>query len=320
LPGVSSVGFAGSIPTDGLPPNWDSINAEDRPMPPGQFPPLRRFKNISPGFLEAMDTRLIAGRSYGWADVLERRLVILISENLAREYWGDPQAALGKRMGYFGNFREVIGVVQDVYDNGVQEEPPATVYWPTFGGLAGGVSRNATFTIRSARTGSEEFLREVEHAVWSVNANLSLAAVQSMAELHARSMARTSFTLVMLAIAGAMALALGIIGIYGVISYAVSRRTREIGIRLALGAQQAALRHMFVRYGLTLASVGVIVGVPAAFALTRLMRSLLFNVSALDPWTYAAVPLVLIVAAVLASYLPARRASAVDPIGALKAE
>jgi len=124
----------------------------------------------------------------------------------------------------------------------------------------------------------------------------------------------------MLAITGAMALALGIIGIYGVISYAVSRQTREIGIRLALGAQQASLRRMFVRYGLTLASVGVIVGVAPAFALTRLMRSLLFNVSPLDPWTYAAVPLVLIVAAVLASYLPARRASAVNPIGALKAE
>jgi ABC-type antimicrobial peptide transport system permease subunit len=196
------------------------------------------------------------------------------------------------------------------------------VYWPTFGAIpvAAGVTRNATFTLRSARTGSEEFLREVEQAVWSVNANLSVAAAQSMAELHARSMARTSFTLVMLAIAGAMALALGLIGIYGVISYAVSQRTREIGIRLALGAQQAAVRRMFVRYGLTLTGAGVIVGVAAAFALTRLMRSLLFNVSPLDPWTYAAVPLALIVAAVLASYLPARRASAVDPIGALKAE
>jgi ABC-type antimicrobial peptide transport system permease subunit len=184
----------------------------------------------------------------------------------------------------------------------------------------GGVARNVTFTLRSARTGSAEFLRQVEQAVWSVNANLSVASVQSMADVHARSMARTSFTLVMLAIAGAMALALGIIGIYGVISYAVSQQTREIGIRLALGAQKRALRRMFVRYALTLAGLGVIVGVAAAFALTRFMRSLLFNVSPLDPWTYAAVPVVLIGAAVLASYLPARRASAVDPMAALKAE
>jgi predicted permease len=323
LPGVSTVGFASTIPTDGLPPNWDSISVEGRLMPPGQFPPLRRFKSISPGFLETMGTRLIAGRSYGWADLLERRPVILISENLAQEYWEDPRAALGKRMEYFGNFREVIGVVQDVHDNGVQEAAPASVYWPTFGAIpqaAGAITRNVTFTLRSARTGSEELLREIEQAVWSINPNLSVAAVQSMAELHARSIARTSFTLVMLAIAGAMALALGIIGIYGVISYAVSQRTREIGIRLALGAQQVAVRRMFVRYALTLTGAGVIVGVAAAFALTRLMRSLLFNVSPLDPWTYAAVPLVLIVAAVLASYLPARRASAVDPMGALKAE
>jgi predicted permease len=325
LPGVSSVGFASTIPTDGLPPNWDSIFVEGRPTPPGQSPPMRRYKNISPGFLETMGTRLIAGRSYSWTDLLERRPVILISENLAREYWGDPLAALGKRIGYFGNFHEVIGVAQDVYDNGVQDVAPASVYWPTFGSNAIGpggpiVTRNVTFTLRSTRTGSEEFLRQVEQAVWSVNANLSMAAVQSMAELHARSMARTSFTLVMLAIAGAMALALGIIGIYGVISYAVSQRTREIGVRLALGAQHAALRRMFVRYGLTLAGVGVIVGVAAAFALTRLMRSLLFNVSPVDPWTYAAVPVVLVVAAVLASYLPARRASAVDPMRALKAE
>jgi predicted permease len=326
LPGVSSVGFASTIPTDGLPSNWDSIDVEGRPTPPGQFPPLRRYKNISPGFLEAMGTRLVAGRNYNWADLLQRRPVILISENLAREYWEDPRDAIGKRIGFFGNFREVIGVVQDVYDNGVQEVAPATVYWPTFGANTtaplsfAAVTRNVTYTLRSARTGREEFLRQVEHAVWSVNANLSVAAVQSMAELHARSMARTSFTLVMLAIAGAMAFALGIIGIYGVISYAVSRQTREIGIRLALGAQQASLRRMFVRYGLTLAIVGVFVGIAPTLALTRLMRSLLFNVSPLDPWTYAAVPLILIVAAVLASYLPARRASAVDPMGALKAE
>jgi predicted permease len=320
LPGVSSVGFATTIPTDGLPPNWDGVEVEGRPMPPGQFPPMRRFKNISPGFLESMGTQLIAGRGYDWADLLEKRPVILISENVAREYWGDPRGALGKRIGYFGNFREVIGVVQNVYDNGVQEAPPATVYWPASGVIPLLPARIVTFTLRSARTGSAEFLHQVEQAVWSVNANLSVASVQSMAELHARSISRTSFTLVMLAIAGAMALALGIIGIYGVISYAVSQRTREIGIRLALGAQQTALRRMFVRHAMTLAGAGVIVGVAAAFALTRLMRSLLFNVSPLDPWTYAAVPLVLIVAAVLASYLPARRASAIDPMRALKTE
>jgi ABC-type antimicrobial peptide transport system permease subunit len=182
------------------------------------------------------------------------------------------------------------------------------------------VSRNATFTIRSARTGSEEFLREVEHAVWSVNANLSLAAVQSMAELHTRSMARTSFTLVMLAIASLMALLLGVIGIYGVMSYVVSQRTREIGIRLALGAAPGELKRMFVRHGFALASVGVVLGLGVAAGLTRLMSSLLFEISPYDPATYLAVPVVLAVATIAASYLPARRAAGVDPVDALKAE
>jgi ABC-type antimicrobial peptide transport system permease subunit len=133
-------------------------------------------------------------------------------------------------------------------------------------------------------------------------------------------MARTSFTLVMLAIAGSMALALGIIGIYGAISYAVSQRTREIGIRLALGAQKSGLQWMFVRSALVLTAVGVAIGIGTAAGLMQLMKSLLFGISPLDPLTYIAVPLVLTASAALASYLPARRAAAVDPVEALRAE
>jgi predicted permease len=321
LPGVSSVGFASTIPTDGLPPNWNGIEVEGRPLLPGQFPPMRRYKNISPGFLEAMGTRLIVGRSYEWTDLLERRPVILISENLAREYWGDPGAALGKRIGFLGNFREVIGVVQDVYDNGVQDVAPATVYWPTFGANAlSAVTRNLTFTLRSARTGSEEFLRQVEQAVWSVNANLSVAAAQSMAELHARSMARTSFTLVMLAIAGGMALLLGVVGIYGVIAYTVAQRRREVGIRLALGAAPSTVSRMFLRRGVILCGAGCVLGLGGAVALSSLMKSLLFGVTPLDPMTYAVMPVVLLVAALAACYFPAQRAAAVDPVETLRAE
>jgi len=321
LPGVSSVGFASTIPTDGLPPNWDGIEVEGRPQLPGQFPPMRRFKDISPGFLEAMGTRLIVGRSYEWADLLDRRPVILISENLAREYWGDPGAALGKRIGYAGNFREVIGVVQDVYDNGVQDAAPATVYWPTFGANRWTpVTRNVTFTLRSARTGSEGFLRQVEQAVWSVNTNLSLAAAQSMGELHARSMARTSFTLVMLAIAGGMALLLGVVGIYGVIAYTVAQRRREVGIRLALGAAPSTVSRMFLRQGVILCAAGCVLGLGGAVALSSLMKSLLFGVTPLDPMTYAVMPVVLLAPALTACYFPAQRAAAVDPVETLRAE
>ncbi|HXA66533.1 MAG TPA: FtsX-like permease family protein [Bryobacteraceae bacterium] len=313
---------------EGTPANWDAILAEDKTYTAIEIPPLRLFKNVSPGFFKTLGTRLAAGRDYTWTDLYSRRPVAIISENLARELWGSAPAALGKRVGTglsSGHWREVIGVVQDVRDNGVREAAPATVYWASFGDSLYSprqleVARTVTFTIRTGRAGTESFLTLASQAVWSVNASLSLASVRTMQDIYNRSLGRTSFTLVMLGLAGAMALVLGLVGIYGVISYAVSQRRREIGIRLALGAQPSELRRMFVRHGLVLAATGVAIGMGAAVALTGLMSSLLFGISPLDPMTYAAVPIVLIVAAMLASYLPARRVSAVDPVEALKAE
>jgi hypothetical protein len=275
-----------------------------------------------------MGTRLIAGRDYTWTDLYDKRPVGIISENLARELWGEPAAALGRRVSTAlpeAPWREIIGVVQDVRNNGVQKEAPAIVYWPSFTEdfYRGGdtrVQRTVSFAIRSERAGTEGFLQQVQEAVWSVKASLPLASVQTMQDIYDKSLARTSFTLVMLAIAGAMALALGVIGIYGVISYVVSQRRREIGIRLALGAQRGDLRWMFVRYGLTLASIGVTLGLAAAFGLTRLMASLLYGVSPLDPLTFAAAPAVLAAAAVLASVLPAQRAAATSPMETLRSE
>ncbi len=220
----------------------------------------------------------------------------------------------------------IIGVVQDVRHNGVDEKAPAIIYWPamlespytakpTIDG-----PRAVTFAIRSQRAGTESLVADIQQAVWSINGNLPVAAPGTMQEIYAKSMARTSFTLAMLAIAGTMALALGIIGIYGVISYAVSQRTREIGIRLALGAQKKELKWMFVRSALTLTAVGVGIGVGAAAVLTQSMKSLLFGISPLDPLTYLAVPVVLCAAALMASYLPARRAAGVNPVEALRVE
>jgi putative ABC transport system permease protein len=157
-------------------------------------------------------------------------------------------------------------------------------------------------------------------AVWSINPNLPLASVRTLQDIYDASLARTSFTLVMLGIAGAMALVLGVAGIYGVISYSVSQRTREIGIRIALGAQAQAVTRLFVAHGLMLAGVGVAIGLTAAFGIMRLMSSLLFEVSTVDPVTYAMVSLTLIAATVLASYVPALRAAAVNPIEALRSE
>jgi ABC-type antimicrobial peptide transport system permease subunit len=176
-----------------------------------------------------------------------------------------------------------------------------------------------TFIVRSERPITEGFLNQVRQAVWSVNAGLP-ASPLPMQEVYDRSLAATSFTLVMLAIAASMALLLGVVGIYGVISYAISQRRREIGVRAALGAQPGELQGMFVRHALLLAGIGVVIGLGAAAGMTQLMTSLLYGITPLDPVTYLAVPTILVIATVLASYLPARRAASVDPIEALRAE
>src|SRR5262249_29906811 len=157
---------------------------------------------------------------------------------------------------------EVIGVVANLYDDGVSQKSSSAVYWPIMvdhfeGDTDVRVRRDVAFAIRSPRAGSEAFLKEVREAVWSINPNLPLSEVHTLEYFYSRSMARTSFTLVMLAVAGGMALLLGVVGIYGVIAYSVSQRTREIGIRMALGAQQNVLTNMFVRHGLILTSIGV---------------------------------------------------------------
>jgi predicted permease len=326
LPGVSSTGFAASVPMSGAEPSWDDILVEGKSNE-GDNLPMRLYNYVSPGYFHTAGTRFVAGRDFTWAEVYSVRPIGIVSESLARELWGSPRAAIGKHFREFEStpWYEVVGVVQDVRENGVDQVSPATVYWPS---LIGNPStpeklyawRSAYFAMRSNRAGTQTLINEMQQAVWSVNASLPVADISTMQDIYSDSMARTSFTLVMLAIAGAMALALGILGIYGVISYAVSQRTREIGIRMALGAKKRELAWMFVRSALVLTIVGTAFGLGAAAALMRLMRSLLFGIGPLDPVTFTAVPVVLVAAAALASYLPARRAAAVDPVDALRAE
>ena len=323
IPGVTSVGFAGLVPMEGIEPGWSSILVEGKTVV--SDPPIRSFNYVSPGYFGALGTRMIAGRDFAWNEIYDSQRKVVVSENLAREEWGSAVGAIGKRIqeGPGKPWYQVIGVVENVRYNGVDEQAPAIVYWPAF--IASSyfgpyTPRTATFTVRSSRAGTPAFLTEVQQAVWSVNGDLPVASVRTMQEIYSKSLARTSFTLVMLGIAAAMALALGIIGIYGVISYAVSQRTREIGIRFALGAQKGELRWLFVRSALVLTGIGVMIGLGAAAAVARLMRTLLFGVSPFDPLSFAVVPLILVLAAALASFLPASRATAVNPVDALKAE
>jgi predicted permease len=325
VPGVVSAAFTSTLPMDGSGSN-DVLFARDRVYQEGQIPPIRRFLFVSPGLLKTMGTPLVAGRDLTWADTYNHAPVVLISENFAREYWGSPLNALHKqiREGMKDSWREIIGVVADVHDQGLNKKASTTVYWPVllkdFWDNKTFIRRTVFFTVRSSRTGSESFLNELRQSVWAVNPNVPVAEVRTLDQIYRKSMARTSFTLVMIAIAGGMALLLGVIGIYGVIAYSVSQRTREIGIRMALGARQQQLAGMFVRHGVLLTGIGVAIGLFAAFGLTRLMSSLLFQVSPMDPLTYFTVPIGLIIIAALASYLPSRRAAAVDPAEALRLE
>jgi predicted permease len=326
IAGVTSVGFGSSVPMDGLEFGWDEIRVQGRSYD-HVMPPMRLFNNVSPNYFHTLGTRMIAGRDFNWEEIYGSQHPAILTENLARELFGTPAAAIGQHFQrYASPVTEVVGVVEDIRQNGVDQKPPAIVYWPVlrvdFRGKNPAVYASSTvaYIVRSDRSGSAGFSSELERAVWSVNGNLPVALIETMLDVYSRSLEKTSFALVMLAIAGSMALALGIIGIYGVISFAVSQRTREIGIRVALGAQKGELKWMFVRSAINLTGIGVVIGLAAAAGLTQLMKSLLYGISPLDPFTFVVIPLVLVSAAVMASYLPARRAASVDPVEALRAE
>jgi predicted permease len=327
IPGVSAAGMANSLPMDES-RNQNPIIAEKANSGIGQIPPIRTFKFISPGFLAATGTRLIAGRDLAWTDIYERRSVVLISENLSRELWGSSTAAVGKRVHEMSDriqWREVVGVVENVRDDGIQKQPPPTVYWPfaiaNFNGApALNVRRNAAFAVRGPGAGTEAFIKQVRQAVAVINPAAPVVRARTLREIYESSMAQTSFALVMLAIAGGMALVLGVIGVYGVIAHTVEQRRCEIGIRMALGAPAAEVKRMFLRRGLLLACVGITLGLAAAAAFSRLMSSLLFGVTPFDPATYGATATVLLVAAMAATYIPARRAALVDPMETLRGE
>jgi putative ABC transport system permease protein len=320
VPGVMSVGLSSSITMDGE-DNGNYAAIEEFPDPPGSMVRLRRFKTIGPGYFETMGNRLVAGRDVTWNDIHEQRPVVVISEPLAREYWGEPSKAIGKRLrGSSSNapWREIVGVSGSERDDGLAQPATPIVYWPMQNESYRW--RTMAYAVRSPRVGAPGFLRELEQAVWSVNPNQPLATVQTLEEIQASSMTQTSFALVMLAIAASVALLIGMVGIYGVVACAAAQRTREIGVRMALGAQVGDVQKLFLRHGLWLTAIGIAFGIGIALMLTRVMATFLFGVGPMDPITYAAVSAVLAAMTLVATYVPALRASRVDPVVALRAE
>ena len=326
VPGVQSVGLSTAITMDGGSSN-DPLDFEGFPQPDGKMAPIRRYKYVGAGYFETMGNPIIAGRGIAWNDVDNLTPVVVISENLAREYWKDDfRNALGKRVRQNDKapWREIVGIVGNDRQDGATQPAPPTVYWPmaikAFWGTENFVQRSLGYAIRTSRLQDPSFLKDVQQAVWSVNANLPLARVRTLQQLYNESMAQTSFVLVILGIAASVTLLLGIVGIYGVIAYIVAQRRREVGIRMALGAQGEAVQKIFVSRGMTLAAVGLVLGMIGAATLMRLLSSQLFGVNAFDPITYAAVFAGLAAVALIATWLPARQATRIDPMLALRAE
>ncbi|MCI0433491.1 MAG: ABC transporter permease, partial [Gemmatimonadetes bacterium] len=293
IPGVGSVGASTSITMDSYDSN-DAVEVEAFPTPPDALAPVRRIKFVAPGYFETMENPILAGRSITWQDSHTPLPVVVVTENFARAYWTDPALAIGQRVraSLGGEWKEIVGVVGDARDNGVDRDAPPIVYFPmVVAGMWGQdllVRRSLGYAIRSTLPAAS-ILPQVRAAVWQTSRNLPLANVRTLREILNQSMARSSFTLVMLGIAAAVALLLGAIGLYGVISYIVAQRTREIGVRVALGARSADVRHLVLRHGLTVTGLGILIGLGSAAAVTRLMSSVLFGVSPLDPLTFAAV-------------------------------
>ncbi len=324
VPGVVSVGMTSGLTLEGGSNN--PVHVEDFPAPPGQPVPMRRMKFASPGYFATMGNPLVAGRDLGWADIYACRPVVVVTENFAREHWKSARAAIGRRIreSQASPWREIVGVVGDEHDDGLARPATATVYLPLMakdywapGTFA---QRHLVYAVRSRRLASPTFLKEVQRAVWNANPGLPVANVRTLEHVVRGALAESGFALALLALAAAVALVLSLVGIYGVVAYITSRRTREVGIRMALGAQQGDVARLFVRHGVALALAGLALGLGSAAAVSRLMATLLFGVSPIDPLTYGLVSSVLGGVALAAGYLPARRASRLDPVTALRAD
>jgi predicted permease len=323
IPGVSSVSIGRSVPMDNNNAN-NPVYVQNRTHEGIEVPPARRFNYVAPGFFSTLGTRLLAGRDFTWTDTYEKRPVVVVSKSFASEYWRRPQDALGQRIRVVSTdpWREIIGVSEDVHYDGVEKPTPSVVYWPLmmdhFAGHEQRLQRATVFVVRSQLAGTQSLMKAIQQQVSMVNPNVPLANDETLGDLYTQSMARTSFTLVMICVSGGIALLLGTVGIYGVIAYSVSQRTREIGIRMALGAQRGAVVGAFLRQGMWLSVVGIAIGLVIASATMRFLSAILYGVSTDDPITYITITCVVVIAALLACYLPSRRAADVDPVLALR--
>jgi len=321
LPGVLTAGAISNFPmTDGS--NNEGLTLEDIPDRPGELPPLARTNLATPGYFEALGIPLHRGRVFE-RHFTERAVVVNVA--FEQHYW-PGQSALGKRVARRGEERAdaywytVVGVVGDVRDDGLSSDAPDMVYFPPVNHNSDGVAfTEQTMSIAIQTIGPPiDLAGPVRQTVWAMDPQLPVANVRTATDIVSDSTRRTTFTLLLLGLASIVSLLLGAVGIYGVISYLVSQRTQEIGVRMALGAHRGTVSKMVVRQGMSVSFAGITIGLLGAWALTRLMKSLLFGVSATDPLIYFGVSALVLAVSAFASYIPARRAARVSPVEALR--
>jgi predicted permease len=301
---------------------FSTVAVEDHPRGPEDQDIFANWMSVGPGYFDVLGIRLVQGRTLGRQDGADAIRGVVVSESFARHWWPDA-SPLGRRV--FGGdgdgqeWWEIVGVVEDVHHMSLEESPEELIYFPLVVGPVESPSTVRTVDILVRTAGIPiQFIPVVRRELRDLNPRVPLSNPRTMEDVMSRAMAGTSFTMTMLGAASGIALLLGLVGIYGVISYVVSQRTREIGLRMALGATGSSVRGMVVRQGLALSGAGVVLGLLGAGLLSSVMASLLFGVSALDPLTYGSVSVALVVVALMASWLPARRAAGVDPSRALR--
>jgi putative ABC transport system permease protein len=317
VPGVQSAAFAEIVPLsqDDMDMGY-FIAQEDLPLAPGEHL-AADFRDITPNYFAAMGIPLIRGRTFTEEDNLDRPRVVVIDESLARQFFPN-QDPVGKHLQIpdaTRPAREIIGVVGGVRDTGFDQQPRPTIYFPSLQSP----DQTMSLVVRTALPPSA-ILPAIKNAIWSVDRNQPVFAVRPMDEIISGLVSAQRLAFLLLGVFAFLALALAAIGIYGVTSYVVSERTHEIGVRIALGAQPRDVFRLVIGHGARLAGIGIIGGVVVALALTRLLSSLLFNVSASDPFTFIGVATLLTLVALAACYIPARRAMRVDPMVALRHE
>ena len=318
LPGVQKAGATTELPVAAN-SSGTAFEFEGQPIEPGHLPPLVHYSSVVPGFFEALRIELLRGSDLGASDLRTDARNVLVNKSLAEKYW-PGQDAIGKRLRRFRSqdgWQVVKGIVADVRQDGLRRPPRPLVYFPAKV-QDGDVPRTFTFVLRGS--GAESQADGARRAVWALNPDLPVASMRTMNDVIETSVTEFTFTMLTLGIAAAITLVLGAIGLYGVQSYAVSLRTREIGVRMALGAQPSRVQRSILANAGLITGIGLVIGAAGAAGLTRLLEGLLYETRALDPATFVAMAGLLLAVALFASYLPARRAASVSPIEAMRGE